>query len=70
MADKLPAPHTAVPDLIETADDIAALRRDAERYRWLRERSTHIQGDSTRYQGIYLDMRIDIGLAHHRSNGK
>lgn len=46
------------------SEDLAALRRDAERYRWLRERAVRINGSEIWWQGDFLDMRCDTGLGH------
>jgi hypothetical protein len=46
------------------AEDLAALRRDAERYRWLRERAVRINGSEVWWQGDFLDLRCDTGLGH------
>lgn len=48
----------------ESPEELALMREESARYRWLRERSIHIQGDTTRYQGTYLDIRIDTGRRH------
>lgn len=48
----------------ETADELAALRRDAARYRWLRERAVRLQGSDVWWQGGCLDLRVDTGLDH------
>lgn len=48
-----------------TPDELAALRRDAERYRWLREcdwdgdRAVHVPGDPELLSGELLDNAID-----------
>lgn len=54
----------AVGQCVELApgEDLEQLRQFARRYEWLRRCSVHIQGDTTRYQGTYLDIRIDTGL--------
>ncbi|HGA2320486.1 TPA: hypothetical protein ACIRVE_005102 [Pseudomonas putida] len=48
----------------DNAEDLAALRRDAARYRWLRERAVRLQGSDVWWQGGYLDLRVDTGLGH------
>ncbi|MBF8694938.1 hypothetical protein IRZ51_20080 [Pseudomonas fulva] len=40
------------------------LRRDAERYRWLRKRAVRLQGSDVWWQGGCLDLRVDTGLDH------
>lgn len=54
----------ATPGAQESAEDLDALRRDAERYRWLRERAVRLQGSDVWWQGGYLDLRVDTGLGH------
>ena len=49
-------------DAPETADELAALRRDAARYRWLRERAVRLQGSDVWWQGGCLDLRVDTGF--------
>lgn len=49
---------------LEGTDDLAALRRDAARYRWLRERAIRLQGSDVWWQGGFLDVRVDTGLGH------
>lgn len=44
------------------AEDLEQLRANAARYLWLRERSVRIQGDTTWYSEIALDIRVDTGL--------
>lgn len=56
--------HHPGADVPETADELAALRRDAARYRWLRERAVRLQGSDVWWQGGYLDLRVDTGLGH------
>lgn len=65
---KPPIPRPAPLVELESGDDLAALRRDAERYRWLRERAVRVQGSEIWYQGGYLDLRADIGLGHARED--
>lgn len=59
MTDHLPGA-----DVPETADELAELRRDAARYRWLRERAVRLQGSDVWWQGGCLDLRVDTGLDH------
>lgn len=40
------------------------LRRDADRYRWLRNHAIRIQGSQNWYQGCALDIRVDVGRDH------
>lgn len=56
--------HRPGADVPETADELAALRRDAARYRWLRERAVRLQGSDVWWQGGCLDLRVDTGLDH------
>nr|DAY63709.1 MAG TPA: hypothetical protein [Caudoviricetes sp.] len=56
--------HHPGADAPETADELAALRRDAARYRWLRERAVRLQGSDVWWQGGCLDLRVDTGLGH------
>ena len=51
-------------------EDHAALRRDAERYRWLRERAVRINGSIMWWSGVYLDVRVDTGLEHVQGEGE
>jgi hypothetical protein len=46
------------------ADELAALRQAAERYRWLRTHAVRIQGSEVWYAGEALDIRVDVGLEH------
>lgn len=59
-------PATPATELVAQGEpeDLAALRRDAARYRWLRERAVRINGSEVWWQGEYLDMRCDTGLGH------
>ncbi|MBA1218181.1 hypothetical protein [Pseudomonas fulva] len=45
-------------------EELAELRRDAERYRWLRQRAVRLQGSEIWWQGGALDLRVDTGLGH------
>ncbi|MCK2122172.1 hypothetical protein, partial [Pseudomonas sp. PNPG3] len=56
--------HSVEAGELETAEDLAALRRDAARYRWLRERAVRLQGSEVWWQGGCLDLRVDTGLDH------
>lgn len=40
------------------------LRRDADRYRWLRNHAIRLQGSQNWYQGYALDIRVDVGRDH------
>lgn len=53
-----------VPAELVDADELAALRRDAERYRWLRTHHVRIQGSVVWYAGAALDVRVDVGRDH------
>jgi len=55
---------------LEPGEDLAELRRNAERYRWLRERAVRVQGSEIWYQGVYLDLRVDVGLGHARDGSE
>lgn len=59
-------PAATATELVVQSDpeDLAALRRDAERYRWLRERAVRINGSEVWWQGNFLDLRCDTGLGH------
>jgi hypothetical protein len=50
--------------MTESDEELAALRRDAARYRWLRERAVRLQGSDVWWQGGCLDLRVDTGLNH------
>lgn len=53
-----------VPALPIDPDELEVLRRDAERYRWLRTHAVRIQGSAVWYGGEALDIRVDVGLEH------
>lgn len=57
-------PSTGQVAHLQPGEDLELLRTNARRYEWLRERNIHVQGDTTRYQGAYLDVRVDTGLEH------
>lgn len=66
-------PHRSDPLVLTVsidADELAALRREAERYRWLRLRAVRIQGSDNWYAGVALDLRIDTGLHHMAEQAK
>lgn len=63
MSRKPAAPATELVVQSES-EDLAVLRRDAERYRWLRERAVRINGSEVWWQGEFLDLRCDTGLGH------
>lgn len=46
------------------AATLEALERDADRYRWVRNRAVRIQGSDVWYAGGALDIRVDIGRDH------
>jgi len=46
------------------SEDLTAMRCDAARYRWLRERAVRISDSEIWWQGEYLDVRCDTGLRH------
>jgi hypothetical protein len=65
MASKPAAPKTVVqPEGHTEPEDLTVLRREAERYPWLRERAIRIRGSDIWWQGEYLDLRCDTGLGH------
>ncbi|EOD9063913.1 TPA: hypothetical protein ACNVPX_006602 [Pseudomonas aeruginosa] len=45
-------------------EELVALRRDAQRYRWLRTHAVRIQGSEIWYAGDALDIRVDVGVEH------
>lgn len=51
-------------------DELEALRRDADRYRWLRKRAVRIQGSQLWYDGMALDIRVDVGRDHVAEQAK
>lgn len=57
-------PTVSPPELTAVTEDLAALHRDAERYRWLRARAVRINGSEVWWQGEFLDLRCDTGLGH------
>lgn len=69
---KCPTPYRSDRQLLDEAlareaalrAELAELRQDALRYRWLRERSVRLQGSDMWWQGAYLDVRVDTGLGH------
>lgn len=67
---KPPIPRPAPLVELASGEELAALRRDAERYRWLRERAVRVQGSEIWYQGAYLDLRADVGLGHAREDAQ
>lgn len=54
----------ALTDAQDGAEDWAALRRDAARYRVLRERAVRLPGSEIWWQGGALDLRVDTALDH------
>lgn len=58
------------PTVLIDADELTTLRREAERYRWLRLRAVRIQGSNEWYAGVALDLRIDMGLYHRAEEAK
>lgn len=53
-----------VPAELVNPDELVALRRDAQRYRWLRTHAVRIQGSEIWYAGDALDVRVDVGVEH------
>lgn len=61
----MPRKHTVSPtEMAAETEELAALHRDAERYRWLRARAVRINGSEVWWQGEFLDLRCDTGLGH------
>ena len=58
-------------DDVRYLQEIALLRKDAERYRWLREREVEIQRHSTvgKRASARLDEQIDAAIEQARSVG-
>lgn len=52
------------PAVLIDAEELAALRQAAERYRWLRTHAVRIRGSELWYSGAALDVRADVGLEH------
>ncbi len=40
------------------------LKRNADRYQWLRARAVRVQGSDVWYSGAALDIRVDVGRDH------
>lgn len=51
-------------------DELEALRRDADRYRWLRTHAVRVQGSEVWYAGGALDIRVDVGRDHVAEQAK
>lgn len=51
-------------------DELEALHRDADRYRWLRKHAVRIQGSQLWYSGMQLDIRVDVGRDHVAEQAK
>lgn len=51
-------------------DELEGLRRDADRYRWLRTHAVRIQGNEVWYVGADLDIRVDVGRDHVAEEAK
>lgn len=47
-------------------EDLQQLRANSARYLWLRERAVRIQGDTSWYSEIALDIRVDTALSRKR----
>lgn len=58
------------PAVLIDADELAALRLEADRYRWLRLHAVRIQGSDVWYAGGALDLRIDVGRHHMAEQAK
>lgn len=52
------------PVIVTETEDLDVLRRDADRYRWLRAHAVRIQGSEVWYAGGALDIRVDVGRDH------
>ena len=52
------------PAILIDPDELAQLRLDADRYRWLRNHAVRIQGSVVWYAGGALDIRVDVGRDH------
>lgn len=52
------------PAVMVSADELQALRLDADRYRWLRGRAVRLQGSEIWYSGAALNIRTDVGRDH------
>jgi hypothetical protein len=58
------------PELLIDPNELTALRRDAERYRWLRTHAVRVQGSEIWYAGQALDIRVDVGREHVAEQAK
>ena len=58
------------PAVMIDPDELEALRRDADRYRWLRLHAVRIQGSEIWYAGGALDIRVDVGRDHVAEQAK
>ncbi|WP_443694947.1 hypothetical protein [Pseudomonas sp.] len=59
-----------VPAVMIDPDELEALRRDADRYCWLRNHAVRIQGSEVWYAGGALDIRVDVGRDHVAEQAK
>lgn len=50
--------------------DWEEVRRNSDRYLWLRKHAVRIQGSQVWYQAAALDIRIDVGLEHMAMQAK
>lgn len=58
------------PSVMVAFDELEALRRDADRYQWLRTHAVRIQGSEVWYTGGALDIRVDVGRDHVAEQAK
>lgn len=58
------------PAVMIDPDELEALRRDADRDRWLRTHAVRIQGSEVWYAGGALDIRVDVGREHVAEQAK
>lgn len=52
------------PTVMIDPDELDELRRNADRYLWLRNHAVRIQGSEVWYAGGALDIRVDVGRDH------
>lgn len=59
-----------LPTVMIDPDELDELRRNADRYLWLRNRAVRIQGSEVWYAGGALDIRVDVGRDHVAEQAK
>lgn len=64
------ASRVVKPQAEPLACDWEEIRKNADRYLWLRRYAVRIQGSQIWYQGAALDIRIDVGLEHMAMKAK